>query len=222
MRRAFPRPQETHDSADYDSSVEYDGVGGYAALPGTTADPDTPYPGATGAPASLEARTIAAQLEATARTRRRVREGRRGPESADFALRRVVASCEGLPVPDVWLVLHRPTGSDPARVFPRHAPRRVKPAQPARAGPPRPAARKASSGSAWATTKAAAGRAGSVAPPAAGSARMVGSGPGPPAEPRGLQYGRRPCPCTTPLGGTATPTHCHSATQPLSRRSTTK
>lgn len=53
----------------------------------------------------------------------------RGPEQADFAIRRVVASREGLPGPDVWLVLRRPPGADTVRVFLGHAPRRVKPAQ---------------------------------------------------------------------------------------------
>ncbi len=87
---------------------------------------------APGAPASREARTLAAQLPAAAWRRRRVREGSRGPEYADFALRRVVASRDGRPGPDVWLVRRRPPGSDPVRVFLGHAPRRVRPAQLAR------------------------------------------------------------------------------------------
>ncbi len=87
---------------------------------------------APGAPASLEARTLAAQLPAAAWRRRRVREGSRGPEDADFAIRRVVASRDGRPGPDVWLVLRRPPGSDQVRVFLGHAPRRVTPAQRAR------------------------------------------------------------------------------------------
>ncbi len=66
---------------------------------------------------------------ADAWTRHRVPGDSRGPEQADFAIRRVVASREGLPGPDVWLVLRRPPGADTVRVFLGHAPRRVKPAQ---------------------------------------------------------------------------------------------
>jgi SRSO17 transposase len=87
---------------------------------------------APGAPAALEARTLAAQLPAEAWTRRRVREGSRGPEYADFAIRRVVASREGLPGPDVWLVLRRRPGSDGLKVFLCHAPGRIRPARLAR------------------------------------------------------------------------------------------
>ena len=85
-----------------------------------------------GALASLEARTLAAQLPAAAWTRRRVQEGSRGPEQADFAIQRVVASRNGLPGPDVRLVLLRRPGSEEARVFLCRAPRRVTPAQLAR------------------------------------------------------------------------------------------
>ena len=87
---------------------------------------------APGAPASLEARTIAAQLPADAWTRRRVQEDSRGPVHADFAIRRAVASRNGLPGPDVWLVLRRNPGADRAKVFLGHAPRRVTPARLAR------------------------------------------------------------------------------------------
>ena len=83
-------------------------------------------------PAALEARTLAAQLPAEAWTRRRVREGSRGPEYADFAIRRVVASRDGLPGPDVWLVLRRRPGSDGLKVFLCHAPGRITPARLAR------------------------------------------------------------------------------------------
>ena len=66
------------------------------------------------------------------------------------------------------------------------------------------------------------GRTGSVALPVVGRVRMVSNSPEPPAGPRGPQCHSRPCPCATPLGGTATPTSCCSATQPLSRSSATK
>ena len=84
------------------------------------------------APASLEARTMAARLPADAWTRRRVQEDSRGPVQADFAIRRAVASRGGLPGPDVWLVLRRNPGADRAQVFLCHAPRRVTPARLAR------------------------------------------------------------------------------------------
>ena len=123
---------------------------------------------APGAPASLEARTLAAQLSAEAWTRRRVPGDSRGPEHADFAIQRVVASRDSLPGPDVWLVLRRQPGADPVRVFLCHAPaasgrnRPVWCTGPARAGPSRPASGKAGSCWVWATTRAAAGRAGIV------------------------------------------------------------
>ena len=50
-------------------------------------------------------RTMAEQLPAEAWTRYRLRDGSRGPEYADFAIRRVVDSRSGLPDPDVWLVM---------------------------------------------------------------------------------------------------------------------
>ena len=78
---------------------------------------------APGAPASMEARTLAEQLPAAAWTRRRVPGDSRGPEHADFAIRRVVASRGSLPGPDVWLVLRRQPGADTVRVFLCHAPR---------------------------------------------------------------------------------------------------
>ena len=53
----------------------------------------------------------------------------RGPEYADFAIRRVVASRGSLPGPEVWLVLRRQPGADTVRVFLYHAPRRIRPAR---------------------------------------------------------------------------------------------
>ena len=84
---------------------------------------------APGAPASLEARALAAQLPAEAWTRHRVPGDSRGPEHADFAIQWVVASRGSLPGSDVWLVLRRQPGADPVRVFLCHAPRRVTPAR---------------------------------------------------------------------------------------------
>ena len=70
---------------------------------------------------------MAARLPAEAWTRRRVQEDSRGPAYADFAIRRAVASRNGLPGPDVRLVLRRNPGADQAKVFLCHAPRRVQP-----------------------------------------------------------------------------------------------
>jgi len=84
---------------------------------------------APGTPASMEARALAAQLPADAWTRHRVPGDSRGPEHADFAIRRVVASRGSLPGPEVWLVLRRQPGADPVRVFLCHAPRPIPPAR---------------------------------------------------------------------------------------------
>ena len=84
---------------------------------------------APGAPPSIEARDLAAQLPADAWTRHRVPGDSRGPEQADFAIQRVVASRGSLPGPDVWLVLRRQPGADTVRAFLCHAPRPVTPAR---------------------------------------------------------------------------------------------
>ena len=118
---------------------------------------------APGAPASPEARVLAAQLPADAWTQHQVPGDSRGPEYTDFAIRRVVASRDSLPDPEVWLVLRRQPGVDPVQVFLCHAPRRIRPA---RAGPSRPAG-KASCCWTWATTRDAAGRAGIATRPCA-------------------------------------------------------
>ena len=68
------------------------------AAPADCGAPNSASPGARGW-ASLEGRTIAAQLDADAWTRRPVWEGSRGSEYASFAPRRVVASRGDLPGP---------------------------------------------------------------------------------------------------------------------------
>ena len=116
----------------------------------------------SGAPPSLKARVLAAQLPADARTRHRGPGISRGPEYANFAIRWVVASRGSLSEPEVWLVRHRQPGANPIRVFLCHAHHHI---QLARAGPSRPASGKASSYWIWPTTRAAAGRAGIVTGP---------------------------------------------------------
>ncbi len=59
-------------------------------------------------PPSLRVDVLAAQLPATAWRRYRVLEGARGPLVADFAALRAVAVRDGLPGPEVWIVLRRP------------------------------------------------------------------------------------------------------------------
>jgi SRSO17 transposase len=46
-----------------------------------------------------------------------IKEGSQGPMVAEFAFRRVVAVRDGLPGPDVWLVLRRSLGSNPEPKF---------------------------------------------------------------------------------------------------------
>lgn len=46
-----------------------------------------------------------------------IKEGSQGPMVAEFAFRRVVAVRDGLPGPDVWLVLRRSLGSNPELKF---------------------------------------------------------------------------------------------------------
>lgn len=63
-----------------------------------------------GEPAAKEVHVIAASLPVDAWTRHTIKEGSKGTLAADFAALRVVAVRDGLPGPEVWLVLRR----DPA------------------------------------------------------------------------------------------------------------
>jgi SRSO17 transposase len=66
------------------------------------------------AAAPQTAAEVAAALPASAWSRQVIKEGSKGPITADFALRRVVAVRDGLPGPAVWLVLRRnPETSEP-------------------------------------------------------------------------------------------------------------
>ena len=88
------------------------------------------------APASLEARALAAQLPADAWTRHRVPGDSRSSEYADFARRRVVASRGSLPGLEVWLVLRSLPGTDRSGyssvILPATSSRPAWPAWPAR------------------------------------------------------------------------------------------
>ena len=59
-------------------------------------------------PAPLRVDALAAQLPADQWRRYRALEGSRGPLVVDFAALRAVAVREGLPGPEVWIVLRRP------------------------------------------------------------------------------------------------------------------
>jgi len=77
-------------------------------------------------PAPLRVDALAAQLPADQWHRYRVLEGARGPLVADFAALRAVAVRDGLPGPEVWVVLRRPlveSGEQPElKYFLAHAP----------------------------------------------------------------------------------------------------
>jgi SRSO17 transposase len=77
-------------------------------------------------PAPLRVDALAAQLPADQWQRYRVLEGARGPLVADFAALRAVAVRDGLPGPEVWVVLRRPlveSGEQPElKYFLAHAP----------------------------------------------------------------------------------------------------
>jgi SRSO17 transposase len=65
-------------------------------------------------PPPLRLDDLAAQLPPTAWHRYRILEGSKGPLVADFAALRAVATRDGLPGPEVWVLLRRPVTDDPA------------------------------------------------------------------------------------------------------------
>jgi SRSO17 transposase len=67
---------------------------------------------APGAPASVRVDALATALPADAWQPALIHEGSKGPLVAEVACRRVVAVRDGLPGPDVWLVLRRGLGED--------------------------------------------------------------------------------------------------------------
>lgn len=78
------------------------------------------------APASQRVDEVAKGLGVEEWERHMIQEGCKGPVVAEFASVRVVASRDGLPGPDVWLILCRPVGGDmeeaPLRTFLSNAP----------------------------------------------------------------------------------------------------
>jgi SRSO17 transposase len=65
---------------------------------------------------------VANALPSDAWTRQRIKEGSKGPIVADFALLRVVAVREGLPGPEVWLVLRRNVETGELKTYLSNAP----------------------------------------------------------------------------------------------------
>jgi SRSO17 transposase len=65
---------------------------------------------------------LAHTLPSDAWTRQRIKEGSKGPIVADFALLRVVAVREGLPGPEVWLVLRRNVETGELKTYLSNAP----------------------------------------------------------------------------------------------------
>lgn len=74
------------------------------------------------APSALTVADLAAQLPATAWSRQLIQEGSQGPQLADFAFVRVLAVRDGLPGPDVWLVLRRSVTDAELKTYLSNAP----------------------------------------------------------------------------------------------------
>jgi SRSO17 transposase len=75
-----------------------------------------------GAPEAQTVLGMASALPAEGWTRRTIKEGSQGPMVADFAALRVVAVRDGLPGPDVWLVLRRHIETQEVKTYLCHAP----------------------------------------------------------------------------------------------------
>lgn len=69
-----------------------------------------------------EVATVAESLPATWWSRHTIKEGSKGPIEADFAALRVIAVRNGLPGPDVWLVLRRNLMTGKLKTYLCHAP----------------------------------------------------------------------------------------------------
>ena len=75
-----------------------------------------------GAPDSQEVVGIAASVPAQQWSRHTIKEGRKGPIVADFAILRVVAVRDSLPGPDVWLIFRRNLSTGELKVYLSNAP----------------------------------------------------------------------------------------------------
>jgi SRSO17 transposase len=77
---------------------------------------------ADGASAPIRVTDLAAGLPSTAWQRYTIKEGSQGPQVAEFAFQRVVAVRDGLPGPEVWLVLRRSLSDGELKTFLSNAP----------------------------------------------------------------------------------------------------
>lgn len=84
---------------------------------------------ASDAAAAVTVANLAASLTVNAWRRYTIQEGSQGPQIADFAFVRVVAVREGLPGPDVWLVLRRSLSDGELKTYLSNAPPEVTPAR---------------------------------------------------------------------------------------------
>jgi SRSO17 transposase len=75
-----------------------------------------------GAPAAHSVLAVAASLPVGPWSRQTIKEGSKGPLVADFAALRVIAVREGLPGPEVWLVLRRNALTGELKTYLSHAP----------------------------------------------------------------------------------------------------
>jgi len=75
-----------------------------------------------GAPTSQTVVEIAASIADDAWTRHTIKEGSKGPIIADFAILRVVGVRDGLPGPEVWLILRRVIATGELKVYLCNAP----------------------------------------------------------------------------------------------------
>lgn len=78
------------------------------------------------APIAQTTKAIAAALPAEQWSRHTIKEGGKGPMVADFAALRVVAVRDGLPGPEVWLVLRRELSSGELKCYLSNAPAQTK------------------------------------------------------------------------------------------------
>ena len=79
-----------------------------------------------GEPDPPEVAAIAASLPTNKWTRLTIKEGSKGPLVADFAMLRVVAVRDGLPGPEVWLILRRNPTSGEVKYYLSNAPAETK------------------------------------------------------------------------------------------------
>jgi SRSO17 transposase len=75
-----------------------------------------------GAPAAKSVVAVAESLPPERWSRQTIKEGRKGPLVADFAAMRVIAVRDGLPGPEVWLVLRRNVLTGELKTYLSHAP----------------------------------------------------------------------------------------------------